>query len=286
MSLITRAAALYGMGDALNQRAFLITYCKQKHTPFSSIYIYTDNHWWMFEGLGFKRGKHKKNFNNLVAYRNFGTYNLPKTFSSPKLDLCIAKNAGIYFSFDTIVPLPKYKEPDIKLPDRFITFNTGYGKFSNNLSNPNSICTKEWPLEHWKKLVSIIGIPCVQIGSGPSCKIVDNSILNLVDKLTIQESAEVMRKSLFHIDMEGGLVILNQHLNKKSVVLFGPTAIENQGRSFNLNLRSNTCIPCYEWGSNKYSLGVDKSKLLCGAHCMKDLSPDYVAEQIYKNKWL
>mgnify|MGYP007038200677 CR=1 FL=1 len=80
--------------------------------------------------------------------------------------------------------------------------------------------------------------------------------------------------------------IFNQHLGGKSVVLFGATAIENQVRSFNLNLRSGTCTPCYAWGTHKYKLAVKKEDLLCGAHCMKDLKPEYVVEQIYKNKWL
>lgn len=100
------------------------------------------------------------------------------------------------------------------------------------------------------------------------------------------ETGTILRGALFHVDMEGGLPIFNQHLGGKSVVLFGPTAIENQGRSFNLNLRSGTCTPCYEWGTYKYKLAVKKEDLLCGGHCMKDLKPEYVVEQIYKNKWL
>ena len=286
MGLITKTTATYGMGDALNQRAFLVTYCKQKNISTSSITIFTDKYWWMFEDLGFKKGIYRNNFKGLVPYKNFGRYNLPKNFQLEKLDLCIAKNAGIDFSFDTIVPLPKYTEPNITLPERFITFNTGYGHLSGKPEDPNFICTKAWPIEYWEELVKNIGIACVQIGGGNSCKIIKGTTLNLVNKLTIKESAEVMRKGFFHIDMEGGLVILNQHLMKKSVVLFGPTAIENQGRSFNLNLRANTCTPCYEWGTNKYSLSVHKNELKCNAHCMKDLKPDYVIEQIYKNKWL
>ena len=90
-----------------------------------------------------------------------------------------------------------------------------------------------------------------------------------------------MRKALFHIDMEGGLPILNQHLGKKSVVLFGATAIENQGRSFNLNLRANKCSPCYEWGDNKHKrLYYNKKELDCDIECMKALKPDYVIEKI------
>ena len=74
----------------------------------------------MFEDLGFKKGIYRNNFRGLVPYKNFGRYDLPKNFQSEKLDLCIAKNAGIDFSFDIIVPLSKYTEPNITLPERFL----------------------------------------------------------------------------------------------------------------------------------------------------------------------
>lgn len=286
MGLITKTTATYGMGDALNQRAFLVTYCKQKNISTSSITIFTDKYWWMFEDLGFKKGIYRNNFRGLTAFNNFGRYDLPKTFKTDKNDLCIAKNAGIDFSFDIIVPLSKYTEPNITLPERFITFNTGYGEFSGDPNDIYFTCTKAWPVQYWEEFVKLINIPCIQIGSGPSCSIIKGTYMNLVNKLTIKESAEVMRKALFHVDIEGGLPILNQHLCKKSVVLFGPCAIENQGRSFNLNLRANTCTPCYEWGTHKYKLKVRKSELLCKAHCMTDLTPEYVVAKIKEANWL
>ena len=285
--MITKATAVYGMGDALNGRAFLVTYCQQKEIPTSSITIYTEKYWWMFEGLGFKRGLNKNNFLGLYAYRNFGRFDLPKFFTPEKLDTCIAMNAQIKFSFDTCVPLPRYTPPKIRLPRRFITFNTGYGDLSGDPTKKDMICIKSWPTRYWEEFVKNVGVTCVQIGSGKSCVHIPGVKLDLVDKLTIQESAEVMRKALFHVDMEGGLSILNQHLGKKSVVLFGPTAIEQQGRSFNLNLRSNTCSPCYEWGNNRYhKLYDERKKLSCRVECMEDLKPDYVIAKIKEAGWL
>jgi len=287
MRNITKVYTNFGMGDALNTRAFLINYCKQKNIPRNSIKIFTTKHWWMFEGLGFVRDLNRLNFRGLTPFKNFGKFNIPKIYNMEKNDVCIAKNSGIDFSFDFIEFLPEYEKPKINLPEKFITFNTGNGEISTiDLKNQGYVCTKSWPKEYWEKLVSLLNISCVQIGSGPSCDIIKGSTLNLVDSLNIKQSAEVMRKSLFHIDIEGGLVTLAQHIGKKSVVLFGPCAIENQGRTFNLNLRANTCIPCYEWGTHKYALKVHKSQLLCKAHCMTDLKPEYVAEQIYKEGWL
>jgi len=284
--MITKAGIIYGLGDALNARAFLLTYCKQKDYPTNNITIYSDRYWFLFEREGFKRELDRSKMRGLIGYKNFCNYDLPKTYETDKCDECIARNAGIDFSFDTIVPLNWKTKLDLVLPKKFVTVNNGYGRLSGNPLDKNVICTKAWSVEYWSELVLKIGIPCVQIGSGASCFPIKHTVLNLVDKLTIQQSAEVMKRALFHIDIEGGLVILNQHIGGKSVVLFGSTAIENQGRSFNLNLRANYCEPCYEWGSNKYRLKMPKDALPCQARCMKELKPDYVIEQIYKNKWL
>ncbi len=284
--MISKVGLIAGMGDALNARSFLVTYCEQMQIPRSFIHIFTNRYWWMFEGMGFQRGLVRRDFRGLIGYKNFGNYNLPKTFFSDKNDLCIARNAGIDYSFDVITPLPIYAPVNIPLPKKFITFNTGYGDLSCNPKKPEYVCTKAWPAEYWERFCKLIGVPCVQIGAGLSCKNIQSATLNLVNKLTLQQSASVMREALFHVDIEGGLPILNQHLGKKSVVLFGPCAVENQGRSFNLNLRHTNCIPCYEWGTHKYALAVKKNELLCNAHCMTDLTPEYVVEQIYKAGWL
>lgn len=283
---IKKAMAIFGMGDALNQRAFLYSYCNQKDIRTHDIAIYTERYWWMFEHLGFKRGKFKTEFRNLTAYKNFGFYDLPMNIQTDKLDHCIAQNAGIDFSFDVCVPLPHFEPPKIDLPERFITFNTGFGDFSGRPGEKDFVCLKSWPKAYWTEFVKKIGVPCVQIGAGKSCEIIPETALNLVDKLTIQESAEVMRRALFHVDMEGGLPILAQHLGKKSVVLFGPTAIENQGRSFNLNLSAGVCTPCFEWGINRPVLFAKNTDLKCGQKCMKALKPETVINEIKKAGWI
>lgn len=284
--IITIASLTAGIGDALNARSFLVEYCKQKDIPRKRIEIYTEKYWWMFEGLGFTRNTMRTQLYGLTAYKNFGKYDLPKLVDMDKCDTCIAQNAGIDYSFDVKTPFQDFGPSGFKLPEKYITINTGYGDLSGRALDPNYVSTKQWPLTHWNKLVELLDVPVVQIGAGLSPKPVSGTFINLVNRTTMYQTGTILRGALFHIDMEGGLVIYNQHLGGKSVVLFGPTAIENQGRSFNLNLRADTCVPCYEWGTHKYNLCVRKDQLLCGAHCMQDLKPEYVAEQIYKHKWL
>lgn len=282
--MITRASSICGMGDALNQRAFLVAYCKQKNIPRSAISVYTEKHSWVFDGMGFTMCLSRSAFGGLVAYRNFGFYDLQKRYEIAELDKQIAKNAGIDYCFEMCVPLPHYAMPrGVELPERYITFNTGYGTLSGK---PGYVCLKSWPKAHWTQFVAQIGVPCVQIGGGHSCELIPGAI-NLVNKLTITQSAEVMRRGLFHIDMEGGLPILAQHLGKRSVVLFGPTAIQNQGRSFNLNISADVCVPCYEWGNRSAQrLYALKSNLPCGAKCMSSITPAQVIDAINKSGWL
>lgn len=279
--LITKASSIYGMGDALNQRAFLCAYCKQKGIPHKAISVYTERYHWMFDCLGFTMGRVRKDFGGLVAYRNFGFYDLERTSNELEVDVNIAKNAEVDYTFERCVLFPRFQPPQINLPKKYITFNTG---FFEKAGNKSYISLKSWPKEFWEYFVKNIGVPCVQIGAGLSCEIIKGTALNLVNRLTIKESAEVMRGGLFHIDMEGGLTILNQHLGKKSVVLFGPCAIKNQGRSFNLNLSANVCEPCYEWRdwNASKSLYLPKSACTCGAKCMKSLKPDFVINEIHK----
>lgn len=284
--MISRVGIIAGLGDALNARAFLITYCQQKEISQERISIYTELYWDLFKNTRFKRGFARVSFRGLIGYKNFGNYDMPKVFEHDKCDLCIAKNAGIDFSFDTRVPLNWNTPFPYPLPEKFVTIHNGFGRLSGSAGNPNKICTKAWDNTYWQELVKKIGIPCVQIGYGASCKPIQGVAYDYSNKLNLFQIAEVMKRALFHIDIEGGYVILNQHLGGRSVVLFGPTAIENQGRSFNLNLRSNTCIPCYEWGTHKYKLNMDRNRLPCNAHCMTDIKPEFVIEQIYKNKWL
>lgn len=282
---ISKVGLIAGIGDALNARSFLTEYCRQKDIPRSSISIYTERYWWMFEGMGFTRGMRRHDFSGLIGFKNFGNYDMTPKYNLPKLDANIAKNAGIEYSFDVRTPFPDdfAQKPNVELPKRYVTINTGYGRCSGKAGNPAYVCIKSWPISHWERLVELLDVPVVQIGAGLSCTPVQGVAVNLIDKTTIRETAYILQHAVFHIDMEGGLPILMQHLGGRSVVLFGPTAIEQQGRSFNLNLRANTCTPCYEWGSNKYKLAMRKSELTCKAHCMTDLKSEYVAEQIYKN---
>lgn len=279
----------HGMGDALSARSFLIYYCNQRKLSRDNVTIYTGRHKILFENDGFILKDENAAQRTLNWYDSFGKFNFPKRFIDHiHRDNYISKNSGIKYDWQHREQL-NWNIPDIShlsLPEKFITVNYG----CDAIAIQDSICTKMWPLEYWIELVTKIGIPCIQIGGGRNTKEIPNVSQNFLNKLSIKESAEVMKRALFHIDTEGGLTILNHHLGGKTVVLFGPTAIETFGFNENLNIRYNTCSnsPCDPRQIKGGHVGIyqDKNKPQCDIRCMKELKPDYVLEQIYKNKWL
>lgn len=279
----------HGMGDALSTRAFLFEYCRQKHLDHSNITIYAGRHEPLFENDGFIIKDINKAPNHLFWYDSFAKFNFPKRYINHiQRDLMISKNSGINFSWQHREPL-NWNTPDIShlsLPEKFITINCGF----DHTAIPDHICAKMWPIEYWNELVKDIGIHCIQIGGGKNTQEIQGTHLNFLNKLNIKESAEVMKRALFHLDTEGGLTILNHHLGGKTVVLFGPTAIQTFGFKENLNIKNNTCknSPCDPRQIKGSHIGIyqKKNALQCDLKCMKDLKPEYVVEQIYKSGWL
>ena len=270
--MIKTAYISRGMGDSLNARDFLIAYCQQKNISQKDINVYTI-HKEIFEDTNFTlKNVDECKLDKLVCYANFGHFNLQKKYYSLKLDKCISLNAGINYCFDDIVKLNWSADiSNIDLPKKFVTVNYGCDKNSN----PELICKKLWLMDYWEKLVKLIGVDTVQIGAGQNTKDIKGVTLNLVNKLSLKQSAEIMKKALFHIDIEGGLVILGQHIGVKSVVLFA--------RKGNLNIRNTSCYACS--GSLNTKQQKNKplyvKKLDCDLRCVKDLKPEYVLEQIY-----
>lgn len=290
--MITKAFIHRGMGDALNSRDFLISYCNQKQIEQSAITVYTDLHKQIFEDTNFIIKDIKDcDMKGLYYYANFGDFDLLKIYNCRKYDDCISVNAQISYTFNTIYPINwKADISDINLPKRFITINYGH----DNNSDKNLKCLKMWLLEYWEELVAKIGIDCVQIGGGWTCKNIKGIKLNLVNKLSLKQSAEVMKRALFHIDIEGGLVILARHIGVKSVVLFTNTDKEHFSREGNLNLRNTKCIACSGSLNHKRKNSVLYAKKFpCKVlkkedinRCAKELTPDFVISKIKEANWL
>lgn len=128
------------------------------------------------------------------------------------------------------------------LDKQYITVNWGTDKLGSD-----KIQLKLWPLNNiedfiYKFKIKYPNIKIIQLGDNDAYK------LTGCDAFILGKSIElikwILKRSLCHIDCEGGLVHLAKQLNTKCIVLFGPTPMHMYAYPENINLSSNTCQNC------------------------------------------
>lgn len=159
---------------------------------------------------------------------------------------------------------------------KYITVSRGAdGAFSDN--HP-----KLWPLEYYNSLVKLIKqkypiYDIIQIGADDKFGKIIEVDKNLVGKTNFEEIAAILKNSIIHIDVEGGLVHLNHFMNGKSLVLFGPTSKEVYGYSENINISGSCPLGnCYNIIPN----WADKCMLNEKNVCMYSITPEKVFNEL------
>ncbi len=163
---------------------------------------------------------------------------------------------------------------------RYITLNTG---FDRNFIMSVSRATKCYPDEYWQKLVYLLkerfpGLGIIQLGGGNGCA-VSGTDENLSGKTTLSECAGILKHSLLHLDIEGGLVHLCASLGVRSAVLFGPTSPEYFSYPDNLNFRDSACSECW-WVTERWMEACPKQN--SRNECMWSLPPERVLAGVEK----
>ena len=161
---------------------------------------------------------------------------------------------------------------------KYITINTG---FDHQFVIGSRFATKCYPVEYWEELVKLIktgfpGIGVIQVGgkNSPSIKACD---IHYERKLSLPLSAGILKKSLLHIDIEGGLVHLCSAMGTKCLVLFGPTSKRYFAYDNNINLQAGECHDCW-WASECWMEHCPQG--LDVAQCMYKLSPQKVYDTV------
>ena len=101
------------------------------------------------------------------------------------------------------------------ISNNYITFQRG-----TNITLPQ-ICTKNWPLNHYRELISKIkikypGLTTVMLGRADNESAdIDEVDINLCGKTDFDELKVILKHSRLHIDGECGLVYLKNALNGK-----------------------------------------------------------------------
>lgn len=158
--------------------------------------------------------------------------------------------------------------------ERYITLNYGNGSCKDG-----SKIAKMWPLEKFNSLIQLFkkqypAISVVQLGTADAERIdgADRYILGEPFELVIH----ILKNSILHIDIEGGLVHLATQLGTKCAVLFGPTPEFYYGYEENINIKVGNCHDCcgVYMDSNRCARGMDKPE------CMYSITPEIVMERV------
>jgi hypothetical protein len=131
---------------------------------------------------------------------------------------------------------------------------------------------KEWGIENFQRLRDLMPeVRFVQVGI-PS----DPLLANVTDgrHLTARQTAAAIRKSLFFVGLEGGLMHLAKAVGRRAIVIYGGfLKPELSGYRENINIYVPVdCSPCFH-----SDYGHDECKTM---ECMKAITPESVLECI------
>lgn len=156
----------------------------------------------------------------------------------------------------------------------YITINCGNGD-----CHDGNLVAKSWPTTYYDQLVKMLKgslkkINIVQLGYENSHRIQGCDKYILGENFSLVE--HILKNSLLHIDIEGGLVHIASQIGTKCVVLFGPTVVEYYGYENNINIRVGNCHNCCGLYTdvNKCARNMKKPE------CMYSITPDIVYEKV------
>ena len=156
----------------------------------------------------------------------------------------------------------------------YITVN-----FGNGDSEGAEGIAKSWNKDSFEEVIQSLesshsDVKIVQLGGRNAEKLkgVDRYLLGEDFRLVLH----VLKNSLLHIDIEGGLVHIATQLGTKCVVLFGPTVLDYYGYEQNINLRAGNCHECWGLYSNVNRCARD----LRESACMKSITPKMVTDAV------
>lgn len=148
--------------------------------------------------------------------------------------------------------------------------------------------TKKWLKEYYVELIDKIPFNIVLIGGKSEQndgvwieKNLTNSkrLLNLCGKLSINQSAAIIKKSEWVITHDTGMMHIACAYQKKMIVLWGNTCPEigfapyQNPNAINISLKLD-CKPCSKLGLNQCPKGHFR--------CMKNITPDLVMKELTK----
>lgn len=139
---------------------------------------------------------------------------------------------------------------------------------------------KRWPIDYWKQLIEILPHHNFKVLGGPGEDFLNelaqnapNRVEILAGKLSLQQSAEVIRQAKLVISNDTGLLHIAEQLGKPTLALMGPAPFGYPSRSSTEILELNLpCKPCSKHGQGPCTNPNFQQ-------CMRDISPRLVAQR-------
>ena len=225
--------------------------------------------------------KSKFNFflSNHIEYdSNVNTTVLQARLICDSLKLIYSNPPLLNYEFD----ISKIHAP-LKLPAKYICLCLGAGNLHAHGDN------KIWPLIYFAEIINSINIPFVIIGKGDLdaklsnelTKFINNSskIISIVNVTNLNETAYVLKNSLFYIGNDSSMGYLSCSVGTHSFILYGPTQISAflPFSNFAHGIESPViCSPCYDPFLAHRSVMYTCTNNLC----MKSITPKMVIDRI------
>ncbi|MCW3806401.1 glycosyltransferase family 9 protein [Plebeiibacterium marinum] len=143
---------------------------------------------------------------------------------------------------------------------------------------------KRWPVDYWKKLITLLPDFHFNILAGPEdtfCQdIVDAAptrVLNLAGKTSLLESFCITAKSPYVVSGDTGFLHAADLFNIPGCAIIGPTAFGYPtGEKMKIFERNLPCQPCSKHGDTTCKLKENKK-------CLTDITPEQIVEEIKLN---
>lgn len=142
---------------------------------------------------------------------------------------------------------------------------------------------KRWPIEHWKQLISSLPDAKFAILGGPQdtflselVEIDPNRVVNFAGRLTLLESAAIIKHAQATITNDTGMMHISEQLLKQTFALLGPAPFGHPSRhqsSTKIFERNLACRPCSRHGQGPCTNPIFQE-------CLKSISPQEVIEAI------
>ncbi|WP_457565005.1 glycosyltransferase family 9 protein, partial [Caminibacter sp.] len=144
--------------------------------------------------------------------------------------------------------------------------------------------SRRWVSEYFNEVIENLPYKVILVGAGDSDELIAKSItsknaINLINKTTFDETALILKKSLFYFGNDSAILFLAASQGIPTLGIFGPTQPEAAtpiGDKQYFIKSKVSCSPCY----NPYE-GLNSIAYRCDSvECMQDIKPEEVLKKI------